>query len=132
MNQVGGGIKELGKIASSTNNDAIIMYVAIAISVVVILIVCISLYTINSKRSKERLAQYIQREDRILQVIEKNADSSTKVAEAIISLKTTLDANNRHCDVCKSEQMSTLGVIMNKQDHANMVITEVRTLLGKD
>ena len=126
----------LGQIAKdNSNNDTIILAIVLIIG---LLLVAIPLYVLYSKRDKTKLAQLIQREDRILQVIEGNARSNTsiaesniKVAEAIANLKTTLDNNDRDCDNCKMEQMNTLGVVMNKQDTTNLILTRLEANIMK-
>jgi hypothetical protein len=131
MDKTTDAVNQLGDIAKSTNNDAIILAIVIILGLVA---VAIPLYILYTKRDKAKLQQYIQREDRILQVVENNAksnitiaESNTKVAEAIAGLRTAFDGNTRNCDLCKAEQMSVMSTIMNKQDTANLLLTKIET-----
>lgn len=128
-------VDTLGQIATRSNNDAIVMAAIIAIVVVALLL---PLYFLYTKRDKEKLSQYIQREDRILKVIENNgesnirvAEANTKVAEAITSLKVTMDMTSKHCDTCKGEQMQVLHDISSKQDDSIIMLTKLMSIYDR-
>lgn len=130
--QVQDAIDTLGRIGLHTGNDAIVVIVVLAI---VFLAVFIPWYIAYTKNDKDRRQQYIDREDRILQVIEhsgdanmKIAESNTKVAEAIAGLKITMDMTSKNCDVCKVEQLEMLRDIQYKQDDLVVMMTKMTIL----
>lgn len=117
------GMNALGGIANKTSNDILLLTIVVAI---VAIIVAIPLYKLIIKSTATRRQQEINRECKLLDVIEGN---STVMAE----LKTLLTSTNTNCNSCKTEQLAhfqrledthlNTTLLLNAIDHNIQTIT---------
>lgn len=112
--------------------DAALNQVKQADSTILILLVVIAIIaigsvpfikTIASIDAAKRKREY-QREDRLIQVIEKNTEVNA-------SLKTVIEADKKKCDVCRQEQFGLFNKIFDNQKVTNTKLSEISMKLEK-
>lgn len=67
-------------------------------------------------------AKYSERENRILQIIEKNGHAQGQVAEALVKLSTVLDIGNKTCTECKLDQHNMWVEVIRKLDDTHSLL----------
>lgn len=90
-------------VALSSSDSSII--VLLIITGIVIIMVGFPAYKARIESDESKLKHWIERESKIIQVIQQNSDSQKQVAEAISGLKTIFEHQQVQCSRCMSEQV---------------------------
>ena len=91
----------------------------IMILIVVVALVAVALSPIfRAKRKQE-----YEREGILIQVIEKNTEVNS-------ALKTLIEADQKHCEDCRNDQVALFNKVFSNQEITNMKLVEISTTLN--
>lgn len=108
-------------LAKQSDSTIIILLVVLAVILLTLIPVIKTLASIS--RSKRK--QDYEHEGRLIQVIEKNTEVNS-------ALKTLIEADNKHCGVCKQEQFALFRKMFDNQEITNIKLGEIsKTLENK-
>lgn len=107
-------IEQASDLAKQSDSTIIVLLVVL----VILAIASIPVINTLEKVRKGRRAEKHVREDRLLKVIEGNTEVNS-------ALKTLIEADQKHCDECKSEQRALFRKMFDNQEIANMKLTEI-------
>jgi DNA-directed RNA polymerase specialized sigma24 family protein len=102
---------ELAKDSDSTIIILLVVLVILAIASIPVI------NTLAKIRKGKRKDEY-DREIMLIQVIEKNTEVNA-------ALKTLIEADQKHCDQCKSEQRNLFRKVFDNQEVANVKLAEI-------
>lgn len=112
------GIGNAVDLAKESDSTIIILLVVVVIALIALIPVIKTL----SKIDKEKRKQEYDREDRFIQVIEKNTEVNT-------ALKTLIEADRKYCDECRREQRDLFRKVFDNQETANVKLAEIAQIL---
>jgi thioredoxin-related protein len=97
------------------SDSTIIVLLVVTVILIIALIPVIKVWDkIATKKRKEEH----EREDRFIQVIEKNTEVNS-------ALKTLIETDQKHCDMCKKEQKDLFRKMFDNQEIANIKLAEI-------
>jgi hypothetical protein len=111
-------LESLVELAKHSDSTIIILLVVIVALIIALKPTIKTLAAI----SKEKRKQDYEREERLIRVIEKNTEVNT-------ALKTVIEADKKHCDICRQEQFGLFRKVFDNQEIANMKLTEISATL---
>ena len=106
-------------LAKQSDSTIIILIVVIAVIIIALSPVMKTIASIDSVKRK----QDYEREGRLIQVIEKNTEVNS-------ALKTLIEADQKHCDECRQDQLHLFSKVFDNQEITNMKLVEISTTLG--
>jgi len=106
-------------LAKQSDSTIILLIVVVAILLIALSPVMKTLASIDNAKRK----QYYDRESRLIQVIEKNTEVNA-------ALKTLIEADQKHCEECRADQLHLFRKVFDNQEIANMNLVAISTKLG--
>jgi hypothetical protein len=101
------------------SSDSIIL-----ILIVILAIILVPVAKALSKINLDRRKYDIEREGRIIKVVEKNTEVNT-------ALKTLIENEQKYCAECKQEQRGLFKKLFDNQEIANVKLAEISTHLER-
>lgn len=107
------------ELAKQSDSTIIILFIVVVIALVFLIPF---LKTISSIKRSNKKQEY-EREDRFIQVIERNTEVNT-------ALKTIIENDKKQCEICRREQYAMFNKVFDNQEVVNLKLTEISTTLG--
>jgi hypothetical protein len=105
-------------VSLASKSDSIILVLLVVVAIVMIPVAKTWAGILKDKRKQDS-----EREDKFIQVIERNTEVNA-------ALKALIEGDQKHCDTCKAEQMSLFRKLFDNQEIANMKLTAISTKIG--
>lgn len=106
-------------LAKQSDSTIIVLIVVIAIIIIALIPVIKTIANIDNTKRK----QDYEREGRLIQVVEKNTEVNS-------ALKTLIEADQKHCEECRADQLHLFRKVFDNQEITNMKLVEISTTLG--
>jgi signal transduction histidine kinase len=108
-------------LAKQSDSTIIVLLVIVVILAIALIPLFKTFSEIGQRKRNDTYARedmLLKREDKLLQVVERNTEVNA-------ALKTLIEQDQKHCDECKKEQRDLFRKVFDNQETANIKLAEI-------